>query len=233
MMARIVVVCVTALSVAAAVAAEQRPVIPTEGPTTKSFVPAGYKVLEEHKGDLNGDGTPDVVLVIGRQGETNPDAPRPLLILFGLNQGGFRLALRAETAVPSTGTGGVAAEDGFAGLKVRGNTLVIKRYGGSTIREEDSYQFRYQSGGWYLIGETHDISTVADFKVQDCPLLSAVQKPHCVGYKVDTNLSTLQQIVTVYLDDAEKGLVFRRSVQVKRAVQLETFSPGWTIDFPR
>lgn len=225
MTSRIVVVFVAALSLAAATAAEQRPAIPNEGPTIKSFVPAGYELLEEHKGDFNGDGTPDAVLAIGKQDETDPDASRPLLILFGTDRSGFRIALRAEKAIPSTSTGGAAAEDGFAGLKVRGNTLIIRRYGGSTIREEDSYQFRYQDRDWYLIGETHDVSTVADFKMQDCPLISAVQKAHCVGYKVETNWSTRQQIVTVYLDDSDEGAVFHRSVQVKRPVRLETFSP--------
>jgi hypothetical protein len=115
---------------------------------------------------------------------------------------------------------------------VRGNTLIIRRYGGSSIREDDSYQFRYQSSDWYLIGETHDVSTVADFKLENCPLITAAQKAHCVGYKVDTNLSTRQQIVTVYLDDSDKGLVFRRSIEVERPVRLETFSADWTVRLP-
>jgi hypothetical protein len=224
---------IATLSLGAAMPADQPPAIAKEGPTIKSFAPAGHEILEQHKADFNGDGVLDAVLVIQRRGETDPEASRPLLVLFGTDRGGFRLAARADEAIPSPSSGGVADQDGFAGLKVRGNTFFIKRYGGSTIREEDSYQFRYQAGGWYLIGETHDISTVADFKVPDCPLISAAQKAHCVGYKVDTNLSTRQQIVSVYLDDSDQGVVSRRSVEIQRPVRLETFSPDWTVPVPR
>src|SRR5262245_61487571 len=40
------------------------PTLPAEGSSAESFVPTGWKLEAEHKGDLNKDGKDDLVLVL-------------------------------------------------------------------------------------------------------------------------------------------------------------------------
>lgn len=137
-------------TLAAGPACAQSPSI-YRAPSPEAFIPAGYAVLHRAGADFNGDGLRDVLLVLANQAD--PDAGRPLLILFRDPAGGYTLSIRTDQAVPEAATGGAAANDGFDGIRLRGNTFIISRYGGSSVRHADAWQFRYQQGVWVLIGE--------------------------------------------------------------------------------
>jgi hypothetical protein len=216
---------------AAGTAAAQPPAMAGAAPTVDKFVPPGYRVLLRATADFNGDGLRDVLLVLARKGDA--DADRPLLILFRDPAGGYTLSIRADRAIPETAAGGAAANDGFDGVKVRGNTFVISRYGGSSVRHSDEWQFRFQEGEWVLIGEA---LTAAGPGVV-CPGALDNQDLICTGYKIDTNFLTRRQVVTAdYADvarDKDASRVVRRTLPAGRLVRLAEFEPRRWAPMPR
>jgi len=93
-----------------------------------------------------------VLLVLAKKAVA--DADRPLLILFRDPNSGYRLSVRTDQAIPEPGSGGAAANDGFDGVKVVRNTFIISRYGGSSVRSPDAWQFRFQYSDWVLIARS-------------------------------------------------------------------------------
>lgn len=74
----------------------------------RSFIPPGYKILDEASADINGDGYTDQVIVLKNPYEKmNGDTTRPLLVLVGNGKGGYRLLARSDSAVLCAGCGGV------------------------------------------------------------------------------------------------------------------------------
>jgi hypothetical protein len=224
------IVAAAACSFAACGAGAADAIVPTGRGSIQSFVPKGYAVIAEAKADFNGDGIGDRALVIANRAD--PEAPRPLLLLFGEANGGFVLAARSDKAIPEAASGGAAYPDGFDGLKAERNTLLIRQEGGSSVRTSSSWRFRFQDNGWFLIGETIDTSGLN----VTCPDRAAPASLQCTGYRVDTNFLTGNQIITsAYVDlvsekDVERLL--RRKAHVK-PVPLADFEPRYWSDLPR
>lgn len=132
--------------------------IPGKGPDVKAFVPAGFLIMEQAKGDLNKDGIPDVVLVLKNKAEDrkNMDTEeihRLLAIIFGVQGGGYTLSASSKEAILCKTCGGVYG-DPFASVKIVRGTVVIDHYGGSRQRWGFTHRWRFQEGGWFLIGLT-------------------------------------------------------------------------------
>lgn len=132
--------------------------IPGKGPDVKAFVPAGFLIMEQAKGDLNKDGIPDVVLVLKNKAEDrkNMDTEeihRLLVIIFGVQGGGYTLSASSKEAILCKTCGGVYG-DPFASVKIVRGTIVIDHYGGSRERWGYTHRWRFQEGGWFLIGLT-------------------------------------------------------------------------------
>ena len=87
------------------------PTLARTAPTAEGFAPAGWTIEQRQSGDLNGDGRPDLVLVLR---DTNPanivdnsglgrrrlnTNPRMLAVAYA-DAGGFRLALQNHTLIP-------------------------------------------------------------------------------------------------------------------------------------
>jgi hypothetical protein len=126
------------------------------------FVPKGWKLLQSADGDLNKDGLADVVGVLERKSETAPDPaddgpPRILFVAFQKSGGGYQLSVQANKAILRSGEGG-AFGDPFELVKVERGSVHVSFYGGSSERWSIAYQFRFQNGGWFLIGVTSQTS---------------------------------------------------------------------------
>ena len=77
--------------------------IPQRGQLTKDFVPKGWEVYGESKGDLNGDGISDAALTLTlpleeaeklrepSDADDYESAPSIVVVLFGIREGGFSL----------------------------------------------------------------------------------------------------------------------------------------------
>ncbi len=141
--------------------------------SSEEFVPAGWRLETELTGDMNGDGEPDVVLVLEQTDSRNVvpnDAlgpnpfdtnPRILAVAFAAVAGGFDLALENHTLIPrpeyptledpldpeSVQPGGVELESGV--MRV---TLGRFSSAGGWGMGRTAYAFRFQNGRFELIG---------------------------------------------------------------------------------
>jgi hypothetical protein len=151
--------------------------LPAEAKDLAGFVPKGWKLLQSADGDLNKDGLDDLVGVIEKKTETPPrkansddtadaetpsDAdengpPRMLFVAFQKPGGGYSLSVQANKAILRSGDGG-AFGDPFQKVEVERGTVQVSYYGGSGERWSSTHKFRFQDGGWFLIGVTTDTS---------------------------------------------------------------------------
>lgn len=163
------------LGVSAALAQEGEPppvtfpALPGQAAYAEDFVPEGWKLESEIKGDLNKDGTDDLTLVLrmadlanvikayegsDRMFDTNP---RMLVVAVGRKDGGYYLAFENHTLTPRnlnssqddplTQSGGVSVENGT--LKA---TLYLFMSAGGWDTGNTSFRFRIEADKLRLIG---------------------------------------------------------------------------------
>lgn len=155
-------VFITALfifTITASAAFAAQPAISKSGDNLNVFVPAGWKIMEEAKGDLNKDGIPDAVLILKnsaeeKDGVNTTDMRRLLVIVLGTPAGGYSLSAISEEAILCKDCGGIFGEP-FAGIKIARGVIVVEHYGGSNQRWGYTHRWRYQDGDWCLIGLTN------------------------------------------------------------------------------
>lgn len=121
------------------------------------FVESGTKAIALEKGDLNGDGHEDFILVLEKENPAKdendfPVNQRPLLILLRGADSKLTSAKRNERIVMCSQCGGVFG-DPFAGVVAGRNTFSVEHYGGSNWRWQYSYKFNYSriDKTWQLV----------------------------------------------------------------------------------
>ena len=141
------------------------PNIALHGEKVKNFVPAGYKIVSQAAGDLNGDRLPDIALhikgifkrfVTKREYQQEIDTnPRILLILFRENnKGGYRLAEQSNVFITTPDS--PARAEPFRSMSIRNGILKLDfelwLSAGGWGATNAAYKFRYQQGQFFLIG---------------------------------------------------------------------------------
>lgn len=125
------------------------------------FAPKGWKVEEDVKGDLNGDGIVDhsIKLIEDKPGNTEDrmnDRSRALVVVFGRQDGGLVKAAVAGKLLQCTGCGGAfyGAMDAPANVKIQKGVIIVEQDSGSRWVTDTTYRFRYdeQPGMFILIG---------------------------------------------------------------------------------
>ena len=134
--------------------------IPDSGKSVKDFVPAGWKIEEDVKGDLNQDGMIDHALKLieisdePKEGEM-VDLGRALVIVFG-GKGGLKKAAVASKILQCTACGGAfyGVMPAPANVSIAKGVLTVMNDHGSRWVTEVTYKFRYdeQPGMFILIG---------------------------------------------------------------------------------
>ncbi|WP_193101066.1 hypothetical protein [Burkholderia sp. Z1] len=167
------------VAVSAHVAAQDRRDIPSPSIATlaakpEGFVPKGWKLELQDKGDLNGDGRDDLVLVLRDTDPANVIAhdgmcenpfdanPRILVVAFARPDGQYALALRNETLIPTRESPCLsdALEEGGVGISRGTLRVTLSRFSsaGSWEMGSTTYTFRWQDRKFVLIG--YDNSSV-------------------------------------------------------------------------
>lgn len=150
------------------------PVIVTDGPDAKAFVPKGWTLEQQQTGDLDGDGLSDLALAFHMQdprniipnpggfcGETIDTNPRILVIALAQPGGGYRLAMQNHSLVPRRDN--PCAEDWFSadsvidgGIEIKHGAFRVKlslfMSAGGWDMGSSIYTFRWQQGALRLIG---------------------------------------------------------------------------------
>lgn len=127
--------------------------------TIEAFIMPGWKLIRQANGDLNKDGLPDVVGIIEKtEFKTSEAPPRIMFILFKENDG-YRLSIQSGKAILKADEGGIWG-DPLQDLLINRGSVVLTFYGGSSSRWGYTYRFRYQNGGWFLIGATFDTQNI-------------------------------------------------------------------------
>jgi hypothetical protein len=138
----------------------QKTIEETKSRSIDDLIPKGWELFErgqgepvKTEGDLNEDGISDIAAVIKKTGENKEVQPRALLIAFGNKDKSYTLSTIAEKSILGADKGGVWG-DPLEGISINRGSVLISFYGGSNWRWYQSYRFRYQDKGWYLIGAT-------------------------------------------------------------------------------
>lgn len=188
-----------------------------------SLIPEGWKIFEkvegepvQVEGDLNKDGNSDIAAVIVKLDENSQAPQRSLLIAMGNSDNTYTLSVIGENAILGADEGGVWG-DPFDSIIVDRGSIVINFYGGSNWRWYQSYRFRYQEDGWFLIGATlgsylNTIVIEEDADEDDYNLLTG----DFISKKTDENGN---QITT----KGNRG--------IKPLLNLEDFDASSTLDF--
>lgn len=148
------------------------PSLPRQAAAAEGFVPPGWRLETKVEGDLNGDGKPDLALVLrdtdARNVVANPDGlgpdsldtnPRILAVAFARAGGGYALALENHTLIPRHTD--PVLDDPFdsiarSGLEVARGTLRLRlgvfASAGGWSMATIATTFRWQNGRFELIG---------------------------------------------------------------------------------
>ena len=108
------------------------------------LIPVDRRVLQVASGDLDRDGADDLVLVLTNEAE---DGPRDLLIAFTApDRSRFVQHTMLPGFLPDKASGGFhdpIGEEGLSGIRINGDTLMIKQFGGSAWKWEGVEKYVY------------------------------------------------------------------------------------------
>lgn len=164
LMAILIVGCVSA---AGEPGAASRPIPAPPEFNAVEFVPSGDKLVRVVRGDVNGDGRDDAV-VVTMPDDSDPEARfarRTLSIVVADPVGGFAVSSKNAVLAGCKVCGG-SMGDGLADVAIKDGSLVVVNEGGVRARWSDRYTFRYDAGtrDWILVAYISRVSSQADQK---------------------------------------------------------------------
>ena len=134
--------------------------IPATAAKVEGFVPKGWKIEEQVKGDVTADGVSDVLLKLiedkPKKEDEFVDRNRVLVIAVGDGKGGFRNAAVADKLLQCTSCGGAfyGVVDAPADVTIEKGVIVVNQEHGSREVTNTTLKFRYdeQPAMFILIG---------------------------------------------------------------------------------
>ncbi|HWE45721.1 MAG TPA: hypothetical protein VG407_06800 [Caulobacteraceae bacterium] len=224
--------CLAALGfLAVATSARADLVIPTvdypalthQARSAEGFAPRGWKVETTVTGDLNGDGLPDLAIVLRENDPKNvihndgmgvdpfDTNPRILALAFARKDGGYDLAVENHLLIPRATMPNLddyLAEAG--GVSIRKGALRVSLHlfssAGGWSTGTTTYSFRWSSGGFHLVGydnydlerntgETTDVSIdYLSGKMSTTTGNEGKKRPKVVWAKAPANPVTFERI---------------------------------------
>lgn len=151
---------IAALTAGAAVSAQDSSSEPPSQPTVKNPSvpsPKGLRNFKEVKGDLDGDGTDELLIAYEAEKETDSGRERQIHI-FKKEDKKWKLHKKFTGPLRTSIEGGVMG-DPFQDIKIRKGVIIIEQSGGSRDKWSYVHRFRKQNDSWELIGATIDYIT--------------------------------------------------------------------------
>ncbi len=144
------------------------PTLPGEAASAAGFAPKGWPLEREARGDLNGDGVPDLAFVVRNTDPRNvithdgfgpspfDSNPRILAVAFGEASGGYRLALENHSLIPRPVAPTLDDPFGEGEMTIARGVLRLKlnffANAGSWTMFNSTFAFRWQNARFELIG---------------------------------------------------------------------------------
>jgi hypothetical protein len=206
------------------------PALPRAAADAAGFVPAGWAIVASKRGDLNGDGAADLVLLLRMRDAANIVAvplgdgtepldtnPHMLAVAFAEPRGGYRLAVSNHGLFPRQ-TWPWTGEDPL-GEDTIGVDRGVLRVDFGHLRGASGFRFRWQAGAMRLIG--YESSGAA---------------AGCV-HRVSINYSTGRARLENGLISGDRSRVARRRLRsgdrpTLDRIDLETFIPDLAVAGP-
>jgi len=133
--------------------------LPTSGLKVEEFVPAGWKIEEQVKGDINADGTDDILLKLIEDKPKKEDEMvnrNRVLVVLIVNDSGMQLGPITDKLLQCTGCGGAfyGVLDAPAEVTIEKGVIVYGEESGSRWVSNTTFKFRYdvKSNKFLLIG---------------------------------------------------------------------------------
>lgn len=173
--------------------------LPATGAKVTDFVPKGWKIEEQIKGDVTADGVADVLLKLiedkPKKEDEFVDRSRVLVVLAGDGEGKFRNAAVADKVLQCTGCGGAfyGVVDAPANVSIEKGVIVVNQDHGSRWVSDITFKFRFdeQPNMFILIG--------FDYSTRDRAEASVVSESinYLTGKRIATNSKGKKTTTTV------------------------------------
>ena len=149
-------------------------IAPAVDATLARFAPAGTVLRASARGDLDGDGHEDALLVVEREGADAATSPRGLLLLLGDAAGALQEAMYSPDAILCLKCGGMMG-DPLQGMRVGRGEFTLRFEGGSRELWSSEFRFVYARDRetWRLAGIAHGGFDRADGKGAERRLTTA------------------------------------------------------------
>jgi hypothetical protein len=148
-------------------------------------IPDNYSIVDSVSGDLDKDSFKELVVAYNTGPENEIDGVPRELVIYKLKNNKWTEWKRFSQALYGSRDGGMMG-DPFGEIEIENGILLISQYGGSSWKWGFTDKYRFQDGGFYLIG------------------YSSIAGKHCEYWKdVDFNLSTGKLIIKKEYEECE------------------------------
>lgn len=180
--------------------------------------PAGYKKVMETRGDLDKNGTAEVVYVYNTDKANGENGFFRVLYICKVVDGKETLWKENRSVLRSSRECGFCVDEGIdLGVEIKNNTLIISQTFNHNTRHYSTNKdiFRYQNMGWFLIGSTFREFDTCEY-----------------DYTYDINFSTKQVSAAFTYGDCDEGKEIPKNrlydfkYPFKGLVRMDSFKPG-------
>lgn len=188
--------------------------VPATGAQTSDFVPAGWKIESEAKGDVNGDGRADDVLTVQEEKAAKGKLRgRALIVLTAQRDGSWKKAAVADRILQCADCG-----SGMAELDVKVEKGVINVFqaqgNNASSMSNETYRFRPEpaTGRFLLIGADYVESGGPDKVFQESTnFLTGVRKTTRPKGQKDITTRSRVEKTKIYLEDVDNDKMMEKA----------------------
>jgi hypothetical protein len=188
--------------------------VPATGAQASDFVPAGWKIESEAKGDVNGDGRSDAVLTVQEEkAAEGKQRGRALIVLTAQRDGSWKNAAVADRLLQCADCGGGMAE---LDVKIEKGIINVFQAQGNNASSMSNETYRFQpeptTGRFRLIGADYVSSGGPDKVFQESTnFLTGVRKTTRPKGPKDITTPSRVEKTKIYLEDVDNDKMMEKA----------------------